>query len=65
MHATAELQGRKPLFCIPRKLSLDEGVIHSLLDQEIRNPASGKQYTPDSDIELILVSAFISRFPCK
>lgn len=52
------------LFCIPSKLSLDQGLIESLLDQEIQSPANGKSYAGDTPIELILLRAFESRFPC-
>ena len=57
-------QNTPPLFCIPANLSLDEGIIISLLDQEIRNPMKGARYEADTPIELILTGAFIHRFPC-
>jgi hypothetical protein len=53
------------LFCMPEKLALDEGVIQSLLDQEIREPAAGVPYPSGTSIELILTQAFVRRFPCK
>ena len=54
-----------PLFCMPNKLALDQGIILSLIDQEVRNPSSGQQWTEDTSIELIMVVAFQKRFPCK
>lgn len=59
------VRGAQPLFCMPEKLALDEGVIQSVLDQEIRGPSEGRTYKADTAVELILVSAFISRFPCS
>lgn len=53
------------LFCMPRKLSLDEGLIHALLEQEISSPASGTTYNNDVPIEYILLRAFVTRFPCN
>lgn len=58
------VQEREPLFCMPAKLSLDDAIIESLLDQEIRSPSTGTSYKNDTPIELILTSAFIRRFPC-
>ena len=59
-----EVQKREPLFCMPAKLSLDEGIIQSLLDQEIRSPSKGTSYNNETPIELIMTNAFIHRFPC-
>ena len=58
------VQKKERLFCMPTKLSLDEGIIQSLLDQEIRAPSKGTAYKNDTPIELIMTSAFIRRFPC-
>ena len=60
-----EAQGRSPLFCMPNKLALDEGLILSLLDQEIRSSSVDSDYKADTSIELILTNAFIKRFPCR
>lgn len=60
-----EARGGSKLFCMPPKLAPDEGLIQSLLDQEIRAPSSGKDYPPDTSIEFILLRAFESRFPCE
>ena len=57
--------GGRKLFCMPLNLALDEGLIHSLLDQEIRSPEKGKPYTDDTSVELIMLRAFESRFPCN
>lgn len=58
-------QGVPPLFCMPNNLSLDESIIHSLLDQEIRRPSGDRKYNADNTIEMILTISFIRRFPCK
>ena len=60
-----QVAGQNPLFCMPEKLAADQGLIESLLSQEIRNPASGKPYADDTPIELIMIRAFVSRFPCE
>jgi len=55
--------GQRPLFCVPEKFILDEAVILSLLDQEIRQPS--RDYQPETfPIELILLTSFQERFPC-
>ncbi len=55
--------GHPPLFCVPTKFGMDETVILSLLDQEIRRPS--RDYQPETfPIELILVVSFQERFPC-
>ncbi len=64
-NAFLEVRESAPLFCMPGKLSLDQGLIESLLDQEIRKPASGNEYPDDTPIELIMVRAFMTRFPCE
>jgi hypothetical protein len=56
---------KPPLFCPPSKFAFDEGVIQSLLDQEIRKPSKGTPYKGDTPIELILANAFMYRFPCS
>jgi len=60
-----EVLGQKPLFCMPNELHLDEGLIKSLLDQEIRDPLDGKPYKASDYIEVIMLNAFQHRFPCK
>ena len=60
-----QTQNVPPLFCMPGKLAPDDGLIYSLLDQEIRSPVTGIRYKPDTPIELILVRSFVARFPCK
>jgi hypothetical protein len=57
-------RGMQPLFCMPENLALDEGIIQSLLDQEIRSPTRGRRYSNETSVELILINAFIGRFPC-
>jgi hypothetical protein len=57
-------RGQEQLFCMPEKLALDGPLIESLLDQEIRTPASGVPYQDDASIELIVLRALESRFPC-
>jgi len=57
-------QGRPKIFCIPEKLALDDGLVLSLLDQEIRSPSPGSDYKSDTPIELILTNGFAKRFPC-
>ena len=60
-----EVNNQKTLFCMPNNLSLDKGIILSLIDQEIRSPSSGRQWKEDTPVELIMVVAFQKRFPCK
>lgn len=60
-----QARSQKPIFCMPKKLSLDSGLIESLLDQEIRSPSRGMPYSDDDNIELILLVAFETRFPCN
>jgi hypothetical protein len=65
-HNTAlEVKSGRGLFCMPDELILDQRVILSLLDGEIRKPSSGKPHGEDELIEAILVKAFIARYPCK
>ena len=64
LNEAATARYKRPLFCVPPRLALDEQIIHSLLDQEIRAPAGGRMYGPDIEIELILYNALVSRFPC-
>lgn len=56
--------GKKPLFCIPDKVALDEGLIYSIIDHEVRSHNDDPRYS-DMPVELIAVRAFIARFPCK
>jgi len=58
------VRGGPRLFCLPDHLALDAGLVHSLLDQEIRKPLGRPSYSPDTPLELILTNAFVSRFPC-
>ena len=59
------IHGKPRLFCMPQKLALDEGIILSLIDQEIRSPSSGKPYANDASVEMVMVFAFVRRFPCN
>lgn len=59
------VKNKLQLFCMPKKLSLDKGIILSVIDQEIRNPTSGKAYDEGDPIEMIAVYAFINKFPCE
>ena len=60
-----EVYGREKLFCMPPSLKLDEGIVLSLLDQEVRSPAHGKPWTDDASIEMVMAFAFKEKFPCK
>lgn len=60
--AIAEPSGGKKLFCMPEKLALDKGVILAVLDQELRE--SDPAIIGKRPIELVLVNAFRTRFPC-
>jgi hypothetical protein len=64
-NAEISAKNNSKLFCFPPKLALDQEVIDSLLNQEIRSPASGKSYSEKTPIELILIKAFETRFPCS
>ena len=57
-------KGAPPIFCMPKSLALDEGIIQSILDQEIRDNAEKHAYKNDTPVELILLYAFINKFPC-
>jgi len=50
------------LFCMPDALALDEGIIQSILDQEIRD--ARRSYKSDTPVEFILVMGFANKFPC-
>lgn len=63
-NAALYIRGAQRLFCMPDDLALDEGIIQALLDQEIRGPGEGRSYEGDTSVELILLNAFIYRFPC-
>jgi hypothetical protein len=62
-NVAAEDNGVK-LFC-PPALNFDAAFLASLLDQEIREPLSGVPWKDDTPIELIMVYAFVDKFPCK
>ncbi len=49
-NAVLNARGAQPLFCMPDKLALDEGIIQSVLDQEIRAPSEGSPYTGDTPV---------------
>ena len=53
------------LFCTPKNIVMNAGIIRSLLNQEIRTPHNGTPYESDTFIEAILIASFKSRFPCK
>lgn len=63
-NALLRYRGQQPLFCMPEKLALDGPLIESLLEQEIRKPASGVPYKEDASIEPIILRALEVRFPC-
>lgn len=64
-NVSLDAAGRDKLFCLPPKMNLDEGIILSILDQEIRQPSSGKAWESTTPIELIMVVAFTRRFACE
>jgi hypothetical protein len=59
-----ESKSQPPLFCMPPKLELSEGLIASVLAQEIETPVGGKPYADKTPIEMIMVKGFMGRFPC-
>jgi hypothetical protein len=63
-NVAAEDNGIK-LFCPPAQTNFDPAFLASLLDQEIREPLSGIPWKDDTPIELIMVYAFVDKFPCK
>jgi len=63
--SVSEKVNGKRLFCVPPKLGMDEPIIQSLIEQEIREPSDGKPYDQDTPVELITVKAFLSKFPCN
>ncbi|WP_152479215.1 hypothetical protein [Halomonas sp. THAF12] len=60
-----EVEGRDKIFCMPSGLSLDQGIILSVIDQEVRSPANRDSWGNDAPIELIAVHAFKNKFPCS
>ncbi len=58
-------QGKPKLFCMPKKLALDKDIILSLIDQEIRNPPSGKPFPKETTVEMVMAFSIARRFPCK
>lgn len=68
-----EKEKKQRLYCTPGDLRLNSEMILSLLDQEIDNAtiddatSDNNPYDyPDSfPVELMLVTAFINKFPCK
>jgi hypothetical protein len=58
------IQGKPSLFCMPENLALDDGIILSLIDQEIRSPSTKKPWGKEDTVEMIAAFAFVSRFPC-
>ena len=60
-----EVSKQKRIFCMPGGLALDQGIILSVIDQEVRNPTGRDSWKPDTTIELIAVLAFKNKFPCS
>lgn len=58
------IQGKPSLFCMPENLTLDDGIILSLIDQEIRSPSTKKPWGKEATVEMVAAFAFVSRFPC-
>lgn len=62
-----KIRGQKPVFCLPDSwnpqapLTLND----ELLRQELKKPKYGRKYAPSTPIEIILLYAYESRFPCK
>ena len=59
-----KVRSEKPFFCMPSRLALDEGIILSLINQEITKPSSGKPWKADTSVEMVMVVAFMTKFPC-
>jgi hypothetical protein len=59
-----EVTGQQPLFCTPEKLTLDDGIILSLIHQEVRSRSKDPNFA-NTPVELLAVKAFQIRFPCK
>lgn len=60
-----DVEGRDKIFCMPKGLSLDQGTILSVIDQEIRRPTNRGSWGKDVPVELIAVHAFRNKFPCQ
>ena len=57
---------RKPLFCIPdEKWHAAYSGATAALNEEIANPTYGKPLASDTAIELVMLQALISRYPCS
>lgn len=59
-----EMQGKPKLFCMPENLSLDDGLILSIIDQEIKKPSIKKPWGNGDTVEMVAAIAFVNRFPC-
>ncbi|MDY0251420.1 MAG: hypothetical protein RBR45_15450 [Pseudomonas sp.] len=59
------VEGRDKIFCMPNGLSLDQGIILSVIDQEVRRPTDRGSWEKDVPVELIAVYAFRNKFPCQ
>lgn len=59
------VEGRDKIFCMPSGLSLDQGIILSVIDQEVRSPTNRDSWANDVPVELIAVHAFKNKFPCS
>jgi hypothetical protein len=57
-------QGKPSLFCMPENLNLDDGIILSIIDQEIRSPSTKTPWGDEATVEMVAAFAFVSRFPC-
>ncbi len=60
-----ETHGGAKIFCLPHNLAFDEGIILSVLDQEVRQPSSGVPWKDGTPIDLILVAGLSHKFPCN
>jgi len=58
------VQGKPSLFCMPENMNINDGVILSIIDQEIRNPSTNKPWGKGDTVEMIAAFAFVNRFPC-
>lgn len=59
-----EMQGKPRLFCMPENVDLDDELILSIVDQEIRHPSTMKSWDKRATVEMIAALSFVSRFPC-
>lgn len=61
MNAT---KGKPKLFCPPPKQAMEDKAALSMVDAEIRAPSRNTPWESDTPIGLVVVFAFMNKYPC-